>query len=329
VPFPPAGLRAIDPGAYALTLSEAVPADAPATSIDELLEGAQSEIRPFDASTAPQALRGSAGLLGGFRWSREDGRDRAWYPQGITGSADADPSGRWEGRRLVLISWYQRGSNRARVSFVDVISGRYRHVELVDSRRRPIHSHAGGIAWVGPWLYLAETGEGLRVFDLRQLSVAGGGWSIPQVGLYRRTAPGLRFSFLSADRGTNSLLSGEYRNGQPGAPLVRWPVTADGRLEASAGAVQATAAWVTGERNLQGAVALPDRMLLARSRGQLRRGRLHVTAYAERSSSHRWALGPEDLALGSVEGRVISVTEHPDTVFPPLGRRAVFSALAP
>jgi hypothetical protein len=207
-------------------------------------------------------------------------------------------------------------------------SRRYRHVELVDAKLGPIHSHAGGIAWVGPWLYVAETGAGLRLFDVRSLRRADG-WVLPQVGLYRRKGAKPRFSFLSADRGTSSLLSGEYRDREAGAPLVRWPVAADGRLEAGDGTVRATAAWETGERNLQGAVALPDRVLLAQSRGTLRRGRLHVSPFAERSRSHRWALGPEDIALAPGEGRVMSVTEHPDVAFPPRGRRAVFRAVAP
>jgi len=328
VASPAAGLRAVDPSPFALALSESPPPAAPSASLDELLDGARSEIRPFSARSAPRAVRGSAGLVGGFRWSREDGRDRDWYPQGVSGSADADPSGLWGGRELIVVSWYQRATNRARVTFVDLGAGRYRHVGLVDHRLEPIHSHAGGIVWWDRWLYVAQTGAGLRVFDLHRLR-SDGDWVLPQVGLYRRRGPVPRFSFLSADRSTHSLLSGEYRNGSSGAPLVRWPMCADGRLEVSDGAVHATAAWETGETNLQGAVALPDRVLLARSRGRILRGRLHVSPYAERSDSHRWAVGPEDLAQLPGGGRVLSITEHPDTVFPPRGRRAVFTAQAP
>src|SRR3546814_8696118 len=44
----------------------------------------------------------------GFRWNNEDARSRRWWPQGISTSADHDESGEYDGRRVVLTSWYSK-----------------------------------------------------------------------------------------------------------------------------------------------------------------------------------------------------------------------------
>jgi hypothetical protein len=64
-----------------------------------------------------------------------------------------------------------------RLSFVSPDRDRYRHVLLVYPTRtkqgkptyRAVNSHAGGIAWYGNYLYVAETQRGVRVFDLRKI----------------------------------------------------------------------------------------------------------------------------------------------------------------
>ena len=103
-----------------------------------------------------------------------------------------------------------------------------------------MQSHAGGIAWVGDYLYVAETDGGLRVFDMRHLlqvpnpdDALGYAFILPQVGLYK-TEPGLRFSFVALDR-TNgpALVTGEYKQGAAGGRIVRWPLGADNLPDAA------------------------------------------------------------------------------------------------
>jgi hypothetical protein len=68
------------------------------------------------------------------------------------------------------------------VSFVDYarpVRPRYRHVLLVEPYRdragnpsfRAVPVHAGGIAWYGHYLYVADTYAGFRVFDTRHRGV--------------------------------------------------------------------------------------------------------------------------------------------------------------
>ena len=57
--------------------------------------------------------------------------------QGITTSADADDSERFEGRAVVVVAWYfqdAHGNNQgSRITLVDLATLRYRHV-LLSSR---------------------------------------------------------------------------------------------------------------------------------------------------------------------------------------------------
>lgn len=181
---------------------------------------------------------------GAFTWDQEDGKSSAWYPQGITGSADAWPSGTIGGRRVLVVSWYARRNRHkgARITLVDVTSPsdvRYRHlllVEPVEKRGRvnfvPVTIHAGGIALYRNLLYVVDTHVGLRVFDTDKIfktaadphklrvGIDDGAayafdyrYVIPMVGLYEQPAgQGMRFSFVSLDRTSvpHSLWVGEY-----------------------------------------------------------------------------------------------------------------------
>ena len=133
-------------------------------------------------------------LADGFTWNEGDDNVDYWMPQGVTGSSDAAADGLVAGRRLLLVSWYHKdaqggGAQRGvRVSVVDWnLVGRpvddYRHLLLVEPTVGPdgvpnfraVEIHAGGIAWVGRWLFVADTGHGLRVFDMeRVMEVATG-----------------------------------------------------------------------------------------------------------------------------------------------------------
>ena len=321
VPDPPArGLRPIDPAPYRLRLEErAEPAADARVGLAAVLGDLDRSVRPFDARFgAPWAARRVRGLRGGFRWDAEDSASPDWYPQGIAVSRD---------RAVLLVAWYRKGSSVARLSCVDARAGRYRHLRLLGRDGGPVRSHAGGLAWCGDMLYVADTRGGLRVFDLswavRTEARGDDRYALPQVGRYRPAGEGLRFSYASVDEAQTGLLVGEYLDKAPGARLVRWPLAPNGLLAQEA----ASAAWITAHTNLQGAAAVPGRMLLAQSRGPLRAGTLHAAPYEETSESRRWAIGGED--LDAAGGEVVSLTEHPDLPRPLPRRRTVFRADAP
>src|SRR5690348_17116355 len=58
--------------------------------------------------------RGRRGLAPGrkvrwaFTWDAEDRRTTRWWPQGISTSADSDPSERVHGHRLLVTTWYAK-----------------------------------------------------------------------------------------------------------------------------------------------------------------------------------------------------------------------------
>lgn len=176
-------------------------------------------------------------------FDRHDQRDRVWWPQGVTTSADADVSGAVAGRRLVVTTWYAKpvdGVRRgSRLTFLDLDTLRYRHVLLVeptlDAEGRlglaSVRIHAGGVVWAGPWLHVAATARGfvschvddlLRVPDdnerpdeigvgdldgVPRIASFGHHYVLPVRMVHRAfTDEGhepLRYSFLSLDRSTH------------------------------------------------------------------------------------------------------------------------------
>lgn len=67
----------------------------------------------------------------GFRFDEDDqtGGEEVWYPQGLTGSADADESGYVDGRKFLMVSWYCRypGMDRLDVALEREGEGTYPH----------------------------------------------------------------------------------------------------------------------------------------------------------------------------------------------------------
>lgn len=302
---PTTGLRAIDPGPFLLRHE---PAAVPAGSgLDAVV--LDRRLHPFGKrSNVPLAARLVRGLRGGFQWDRKDSDTKDWYPQGIDGRGDT-----------LLVSWYSKRDGRARLSVVDVKAGRYGHVALVTADGKPVKTHAGGLAWRDAMLYVSDTKGGLRLFDLRCFA----GDRLPQAGWYRPAGEALRFSYASVDGAAGGLVVGEYTDKTPGARLVRWPFAPGGLLAQEA----ASAAWVTAHANLQGAVALGGKMLMAASRGPIREGKLTSSPLAETAAHRRWATGCEDLA--AIGGEVVSLSEHPDLPWPLARRRTVFRADPP
>ncbi|GIH02444.1 hypothetical protein Rhe02_05110 [Rhizocola hellebori] len=143
---------------------------------------------------------GLAGYEGGFRFDSGDNGDCTNYPQGVTTSRDAigtANSGNYDGHQLVVVSWYTKdgcdgGGTRSRVTLVDwdaTYPNKYRKVLLVEPTGtaatpnfKDIPIHAGGVSWYGDYLYVAETGRGMRVFDMRKILKTNTGGTAAQIG---------------------------------------------------------------------------------------------------------------------------------------------------
>ena len=192
-----------------------------------------------------------AGLSTGFQFDSGDNSDCTNYPQGITTSRDAvgtANSGNYDGHQLVLVSWYTKDGcdgdqARSRITLVDwdaTYPNKYRKVLLVEPTGtaaapdfKDIPIHAGGVSWYGDYLYVADTGKGMRVFDMRKiLKTDTGGtadqighqsgttyyahnyaYVLPQVGtITAQTTSGtnLAWSSISLDRVSSSIVMTEY-----------------------------------------------------------------------------------------------------------------------
>ncbi len=228
-----------------------------------------------------------AGLSGGFRFDSGDNSDCTNYPQGITTSRDAvgtANSGNYDGHQLVVVSWYTKDAcdgsqERSRITLVDwdaTYPNKYRKVLLVEptgSATTPnfkdIPIHAGGVSWYGDYLYVADTGRGMRVFDMRKiLKTDTGGtadqigrqsngvyyahnyaYVLPQVGtVAASTTSGtnLSWSSISLDRVSKSIVMTEYtcQSGCTDYPnraprAVRFSFASSGTFAASTTASQA------------------------------------------------------------------------------------------
>ncbi|WP_007024664.1 hypothetical protein [Saccharomonospora iraqiensis] len=221
-----------------------------------------------------------------------DNATKLWYPQGVTTIADAQDDKYWGAdNQPVLISWYDSSKKDGvdngedgiekgvRVSFLDPFTGRYRHVLLVyptiNSYDNPSYMtlrteqvgeanslHGGGIVWYGNFLYVADTGRGFRVFDMRHiydLSAADNGstadrdlvgrrsgvyhghgyrYVMPQVASWTVTAAkgercttndeAMAFSYAGLDRsGLDHMVAGEYCNhsdSEVWGRVAAWPI---------------------------------------------------------------------------------------------------------
>jgi len=191
------------------------------------------------------------GVSGGFRFDSADNSDCKSYPQGITTSRDAvgtANSGNYDGHQLVLVSWYTKGAcdgsqERSRITLVDwdaTYPNKYRKVLLVEPTGtattpnfKDIPIHAGGVSWYGDYLYVADTGRGMRVFDMRKILKTNTGGTADQIGrqpsgvyyahnyAYALTQVGtitanttsgtkLSWSTISLDRVSKSMVMTEY-----------------------------------------------------------------------------------------------------------------------
>lgn len=292
----------------------------------------------------------------GFGWNAADSSSRRWWPQGITTSADADPSETYAGRRVVVTSAYSKNvggrSLGARVSVVDVTDPaqvHYRHVLLVEpyvGRQggidvRPVGLHAGGIVWHGDHLHVAGTRRGFSSFrladiarvptqpgsDVDSLDTFGYRYVLPlRFGYDAVTSDGheqLRYSFLSLDRSTrpHELVAGEYGTGAMTTRLARYEMDpVSGLLRADDdGTARPLLIEDRGIGHTQGAVVVGGRWYLTTSAGQHRLGSVWSGTPGE-LVRHRFAMpvGPEDITYWPSTDQLWSLSEYP-------GHRYVFA----
>lgn len=355
------GLVALDRCAFALDRSASFDDLAPLVDgLETLAEAVTFADVAADLNREPVVV--STGSVPGdppsvelaFRWEDEENNKTTWVPQGITGSPDADATGLYEGRRWVVASFYfdedadpdadPKGVRLAFVDITDPADPHYRFVLLVSPEAgpnwSPIPIHAGGIAWVGDYLYVADTFNGLRVFDLRRIFRADTSedvigcdgvtckaglyaYAIPQVGAYDFSSPctpAPRFSFVAVDRSVEPprLGTGEYCSDTScddalGGRLTRFAIDPLTGLLASTGSGGSDRTWSSdafyaGERQLQGGVSVDDTFLLSSSEPSGSGGALYRVDLAGRATVG-WIDTPEDVMVDNVERQLFSLSE--------------------
>lgn len=131
-----------------------------------------------------------------------DGDDNSpeWVPQGVTTSYDSSGTALSASGSRIVVSWYDNCSSTddadstqgctdtnkvstdmyrskgTRISLLDPLTLDYRNVILVEpfynsygnASYKAVPVHAGGIAWYGNLLYVADTDNGFRVFNMNQ-----------------------------------------------------------------------------------------------------------------------------------------------------------------
>ncbi len=291
----------------------------------------------------------------GFRWADEDAQSRRWWPQGITTSADHDESEEYDGRRVLMTSWYSKelaGLHKgSRISVVDLDGLRYRHVLLVDAFRRddgtvdvrPLKVHAGGLVWHGEHLHVAGTARGICTFHLGDIMRVGSLGDRGRLGLgagslgYRYVLPvrftydafaddgheRLRYSFLSLARRSPEagLVAGEYGRGGRTTRLVDFAIDPSTSLlrVSGEGTARPLSVPASGVEGMQGATVVDGRWYVTASAGRYLRGSLYVgRPGALRRRARVLPIGVEDIAYWPSRDELWSLSEYP-------GRRFVFA----
>ncbi|MFG2309796.1 hypothetical protein ACGFS9_14145 [Streptomyces sp. NPDC048566] len=147
-----------------------------------------------------------------YCWDGADARTRAWQPRSVTTSGDAEATGRWGTRKVILAGWTRgadttastgRDAGFARVAFVDATDPdalRYRWVLLVAPSAggkdfTAVRAGLGGMVWYRDKLIVtAAHGKGLLVFDLHRVLRAGvAGAAVGSTGDGGFSAAGYRY----------------------------------------------------------------------------------------------------------------------------------------
>ncbi|MEB2310869.1 MAG: hypothetical protein OZ921_02375 [Sorangiineae bacterium] len=310
----------------------------------DALELNREATKGVSANTA-ERLKNHAYL--GFRWNSGDQATADWYPQGITGSEDTGQT-----KRRVIASWYDRKNSPPkgiRISLVDLSNLnqiRYRHILLVEPNGAsfgPVLTgtgdslHGGGIVWVKDLLYVADTAQGFRVFDLSRIirvthtddksrigvsgsrvDAFGYEYVAGQIARYRQPSGACKilFSFAGLDRTTTppTIMNGEYVADTVTGRLAKWPLDlSTGWLTETGGLVHATGAYISGQSRMQGAFTRGSEIYISSSSQYQSWGRLYRTKVGQESKISAWVHGAEDLYYERSTDRVWTSAEHPNT----------------
>lgn len=291
-----------------------------------------------------------------YCWQSDDNDTEQWYAQGVSTTYDAHGGTGTTagGRSLIATSWYDHdgGTNKgARVSLLDRANAKYRHVLLAvptGTSTSPsftiADTHAGGLAWYGRLLYVADT-DGIRVFDLGRMwrvntaitgsigrtssgyGAYGYKYVAPQVHRYARQGS-FRYSSVAIDRTTSpdTLVATEYRapgnTSQASPRTVRYHLNETSKLlaENSSRVAGADGAWNIGVDSLQGGVFVSGRLYLSQSDGGPTAGtdndRGDLYRYTPSSGSLvRWGnhlpIGTEDFSYWGSRGELWTTAEYP------------------
>jgi len=354
------GLLAVDRCAFPMqekaatspALLAAIEAIAPRVSIEDLV--ADGDRSATSTSAIPGNPRGPSFA---FRWAAEDDNSTRWTPQGITGSPDATATGVIGAKRIVAVSWYDKPppdsyGKGVRIAFVDTTepAPTYRFAMLAvptgsaaAPNFSPLKVHAGGIAWYGDFIYVADTSKGFRVFDTKHIvrvatdidefgcsagtcRAGADKYAMLQVGAYvTESACAQIFSSISVDRASSppALVSSEYCSdhactGPLAGRIYRWPLDpATGRL--GAGRSWPSEAYLMGQRQVQGGASKENVYYLSSSAPPGAAGALYRVT-TETSATSAWIDSPEDLMLDAKNDLLYSLSEG-------RGKRIVFAAL--
>ncbi|AEO57219.1 hypothetical protein MYCTH_2303108 [Thermothelomyces thermophilus ATCC 42464] len=274
-------------------------------------------------------------------WQRtsdfNDFETEKWIPQGISSTADAVEGGTYEGKDGWIVSWHRNDDKSARVTFVDRANDKYRHALLVyphaEDNFREVPIHAGGIMWYGDKLWVVDTTNGIRVFDLANIwqvdtgdavgksgskyTAAGYKYVIPQIRWYKWSSDfSFRFSFLALDRTEkeHTVVVGEYQTSDSlPIRLVKWALDeSTGRLKTGADGKTAKATWAycVGILQMQGAVSANGKFYISTSNGNSK-GDLFgwvPGSYAYNNVGF-YPPHPEDLSFDKRKNRLYGLTE--------------------
>jgi len=200
--------------------------------------------------------------------------------------------------------------------------------------------HAGGIVWYQNYLYVADTTQGFRVFDMsriQRVQTGDGGalgykssadayyaynyrYVIPQVGRYQRCQSSCcaRFSWASLDPTTSppSILAGEYVKSEITGRAHRWSMdTQTGRLLTQHKTATSVASYYPAVANMQGGLSVDGHLFISSSAPKISwppsLGSLHDAPVGGALTTHQWPRLPEDLSYNPATKAIWTCTEEP------------------
>lgn len=275
-----------------------------------------------------------------LQWAETDKFDDMntdeWIPQGISSTADAFDKGDWNGKHALVVSWHNKDDSMVRVTFINQDTKKYRHALLVypnaaDDFTTFSKLHAGGIVWYGDTLWVADTKNGARIFDLSNIIKVSAGkkvgkvkgknkWTaanyryvIPQKGYYK-SSKAFKHSFLSLDRidKPDTIMFGEYRtqtdiNNGAISRLVKYELDWDKRAIKGS---KAKWAYCMGTERMQGAVSYGDKYYISSSNNG-KPSNLYTWSPGQSTTKHENYFPPfsEDLSFDTKKGYLYTITE--------------------